>query len=87
MDCESIVKEQNETIVLLQKKTKKKESEIGYLELKNMNLNTLQKNNKTSMLQLEKTIEAQKKMLKKIKLHKILLSIGLGTVTTIAIIK
>lgn len=87
MDCDSISKEQDETINLLQKKGQKQDSSIANLEMKIMNLNQIEGNNTMNIFLLEKTIEVQNKLLKRSKFHKVLLSIGLGTVTTIAIIK
>lgn len=85
--CDSVVTVQEEKIGLLNTLTVNKDSMITHLKWKMTNLHIIQQNNELSMGHYEKTIQLQEKLLKRSKFHKVLLSIGLGVVTTIAIIK
>jgi hypothetical protein len=85
--CDSVTIVQDEKIGLLNALTENKDSTITNLKWKIVNLNTMQKNNKTSIGHYEKTIATQKKLLKRSQFHKMLLSVGLGVVTVIAIAK
>ncbi len=71
----------------LQHITQKKDKSISYLKLKINNLHTINQNQEQIIQHLNTTLIHQQRKIKRGKFQKLLLSVGLGVLTTIIIIK
>ncbi|MBL4574826.1 MAG: hypothetical protein JKY51_01840 [Opitutaceae bacterium] len=67
--------------------TQKQDSTIYFLELKQGNMNTMSQNQKVHIGLLNNTINDQQHKIKRSRFHKILLGVGMGIMTVIAISK
>jgi hypothetical protein len=83
--CDSLIGEQEVLIGLLEKSGITKDNINNQLETKIVNLNTINQNQDSETQLLEKYLEVKEKKLKRSKTHRVLLSIGLGIMTILAI--
>ena len=83
--CDSLMVEQQELVELLDELNTTKDSITTGLEKKVWNLEQMNQNQGDNIELLERTLEVKDKKLKKSKTHKILLGIGLGLMTILAI--
>ncbi len=67
--------------------TQKQDSTIHFLEVMQGNLNTINQNQKNHIGLLNNTINDQQRKIKRSRFHKILLGVGMGIMTVIAISK
>ncbi len=83
--CDSLIWEQDSLVTLLGQQNMVKDSINASLSTMILNLEQINQNQGTSIELLETTIQAKDKKLKKGKVHKILLGVGLGIMTILAI--
>lgn len=67
--------------------TQKQDSTIHFLEVMQGNLNTINQNEKNHIGLLTNTINDQQRTIKRSRFHKVLLGVGMGIMTIIAISK
>lgn len=85
LGCDSLMVTQEELAQLFNQTIELNDSIVGDLEQKMQHMEQLYDNQQTSIKLLNKTIRNQEQKLKKSKAHKVLLGVGLGIMTVIAI--
>lgn len=83
--CDSVVSEQEKLVGLFEELKQTEDSINCQLETKILNLEQINQNQGNNIQLLEKTITVKDQKLKKSKAHKILLGIGLGLMTILAV--
>jgi len=83
--CDSMIIAQGEMVELLNQSMGVQDSVAASLQWKMKNLEVINQNQATNMDYLKESLKAKDKKLKKSKVHKVLLGIGLGLMTILAI--
>jgi len=83
--CDSMIVAQGEMVELLNQSMEVQDSVTASLQWKMKNLEVINQNQTTNMDYLKESLKAKDKKLKKSKVHKVLLGIGLGLMTILAI--